>query len=154
MRDVNEFLYATVDVAIWSTCETGLGIAASSAATLRPLFRIVFNTNMLEDSTGAKKTKSTTFATRSGYRRNVDDNIQLREDVGTKSGVVTVVKSHMPNKASAGESNQVPGRLGRTASHTALRDPNTSSDGDSEEYYLPSAEYDTGIRRTVEVSQC
>ena len=34
-----DFLYATIDVAIWSTAETGMGITASSLATLRPLFR-------------------------------------------------------------------------------------------------------------------
>ncbi|UKZ49109.1 hypothetical protein TrVGV298_003349 [Trichoderma virens] len=34
-----DFLYSTVDIAIWSTTEQGLGIAAGSLATLRPLFR-------------------------------------------------------------------------------------------------------------------
>ncbi|KAH8900843.1 hypothetical protein GQ53DRAFT_863589 [Thozetella sp. PMI_491] len=36
-----DFLYATVDIAIWSTIEQGLAIAAGSLATLRPLFRKV-----------------------------------------------------------------------------------------------------------------
>ncbi|KAL7785847.1 hypothetical protein V8C37DRAFT_393546 [Trichoderma ceciliae] len=34
-----DFLYSTVDIAIWSTTEQALGIAAGSLATLRPLFR-------------------------------------------------------------------------------------------------------------------
>jgi hypothetical protein len=34
-----DFLYATTDVAIWTCCETGLAITATSAATLRPLFQ-------------------------------------------------------------------------------------------------------------------
>ncbi|KDN66415.1 hypothetical protein CSUB01_09853 [Colletotrichum sublineola] len=36
-----DFLYATVDIAIWSTTEQGLAITAGSLATLRPLFRII-----------------------------------------------------------------------------------------------------------------
>ncbi|CRK40608.1 hypothetical protein BN1723_004857 [Verticillium longisporum] len=36
-----DFLYATVDIAIWSTTESGLAIIAGSLATLRPLFRLV-----------------------------------------------------------------------------------------------------------------
>jgi hypothetical protein len=34
-----DFLYATTDVAIWSTVEPGIGITAGSIATLRPLIR-------------------------------------------------------------------------------------------------------------------
>ncbi|PKY09360.1 hypothetical protein P168DRAFT_308888 [Aspergillus campestris IBT 28561] len=34
-----DFLYATVEIAIWSNIETGLGITAGSLATLRPLLR-------------------------------------------------------------------------------------------------------------------
>ncbi|KAF2645431.1 hypothetical protein P280DRAFT_389644 [Massarina eburnea CBS 473.64] len=34
-----DFLYATVDIAIWSDIEQGLAITAGSLATLRPLFR-------------------------------------------------------------------------------------------------------------------
>ncbi|KAF2648590.1 hypothetical protein K491DRAFT_684585 [Lophiostoma macrostomum CBS 122681] len=36
-----DFLWATVDIAIWSTVEQGLAVAAGSFATLRPLMQIV-----------------------------------------------------------------------------------------------------------------
>jgi hypothetical protein len=36
-----EFLYDTVNIAIWSDIEQGLAITAASLATLRPLYRIV-----------------------------------------------------------------------------------------------------------------
>ncbi|KAH1268057.1 hypothetical protein KXV95_001989 [Aspergillus fumigatus] len=36
-----DFLYATVQIAIWSNIETGLGITAGSLATARPLFRVL-----------------------------------------------------------------------------------------------------------------
>ncbi|CAG5179638.1 uncharacterized protein ALTATR162_LOCUS9386 [Alternaria atra] len=37
----NDFLYDTVDIAIWSDIEQGLAITAGSLATLRPLYRLV-----------------------------------------------------------------------------------------------------------------
>ncbi|KAF2649234.1 hypothetical protein K491DRAFT_721863 [Lophiostoma macrostomum CBS 122681] len=37
----NDFLYDTVDIAIWSNIEPGLGITAGSLATLRPLYRLL-----------------------------------------------------------------------------------------------------------------
>jgi hypothetical protein len=40
LMDGNDFLYATVDIAIWSTVEPGIGIVAGSIACLRPLFRV------------------------------------------------------------------------------------------------------------------
>lgn len=42
MKNVDDFLYAASGVAIWSTVEIGIGITASAAATLRPLFRTFF----------------------------------------------------------------------------------------------------------------
>ncbi|KAF4302268.1 hypothetical protein GTA08_BOTSDO09632 [Botryosphaeria dothidea] len=36
-----DFLYATVDIAIWSDIEEGLAITAGSLACLRPLFRLI-----------------------------------------------------------------------------------------------------------------
>ncbi|KAH6673928.1 hypothetical protein F5X68DRAFT_270579 [Plectosphaerella plurivora] len=38
-----DFLYATVDIAIWSTTEQGLAITAGSLATIRPLFRRIMS---------------------------------------------------------------------------------------------------------------
>lgn len=40
LMDGPDFLWATTDVAIWSTVEPGIGITAGSIACLRPLFRI------------------------------------------------------------------------------------------------------------------
>lgn len=41
LANTGDFLYSTTDVAIWSCSETGLSIVASSAATLKPLFKDV-----------------------------------------------------------------------------------------------------------------
>ncbi|KAK0118900.1 hypothetical protein ONS96_011977 [Cadophora gregata f. sp. sojae] len=42
-----DFLFATTDVAIWSTVEPGLGLCAAGGATLRPLFRKFYNLSTL-----------------------------------------------------------------------------------------------------------
>lgn len=39
LTDAEDFLYDFVDIAIWSVVENGLGLTASSLATLRPLVR-------------------------------------------------------------------------------------------------------------------
>lgn len=39
LSNVQDFLWATFDVALWSGVETALGITAASCATLRPLLR-------------------------------------------------------------------------------------------------------------------
>ncbi|KAI1843025.1 hypothetical protein JX266_010714 [Neoarthrinium moseri] len=44
-----EFLFATVDIAIWSTVEVGLAITASNISTLRPLYRGLIRRGVLED---------------------------------------------------------------------------------------------------------
>lgn len=41
LTDGNDFLWTTTDVAIWSTVEPGIGIAAASIATLRPLWQLI-----------------------------------------------------------------------------------------------------------------
>ncbi|KAF2877162.1 hypothetical protein BDV95DRAFT_481101 [Massariosphaeria phaeospora] len=38
-----DFLWATIDIAIWSSVEQGLAITAGSLATLRPLFHLIAN---------------------------------------------------------------------------------------------------------------
>jgi hypothetical protein len=40
LMDGPDFLYSTMDVALWSTVEPGIGITAGSLACLRPLFRV------------------------------------------------------------------------------------------------------------------
>ncbi|KAH7018006.1 uncharacterized protein B0I36DRAFT_368060 [Microdochium trichocladiopsis] len=39
LRDTEDFLWSTIDIAIWSTVEGGLAIVAGNLATLRPLYR-------------------------------------------------------------------------------------------------------------------
>lgn len=41
LLESHDFLWSTTDVAIWSTVEPGVGIAAASIATLRPLWQLI-----------------------------------------------------------------------------------------------------------------
>ncbi|KAI1393472.1 uncharacterized protein F4822DRAFT_384783 [Hypoxylon trugodes] len=41
----NDIVHDFADLSIWSTVENGLGLVASSIATLRPLFRIMFKSS-------------------------------------------------------------------------------------------------------------
>lgn len=101
LADISDFLYATTDVAIWSTSETGIGITASCIATLRPLFRTFFmRTELMGNSyTGAGSSGWPSKNPNSGYIRSknnkdaFNDEIALRDDIGKTTGVTTVVES-------------------------------------------------------------
>lgn len=69
LNDIPEFLYATIDVAIWSVCETGIGLATSAAATLRPLLRKAFGDGSSDGSSNKLKSRAwrRTNPSRSGY---------------------------------------------------------------------------------------
>ncbi|KAJ4312517.1 hypothetical protein N0V94_007410 [Neodidymelliopsis sp. IMI 364377] len=76
LNDKPDFLYSTIDVAIWSTCETGIGLATSAAATLRPLLRQVFGDMSTHDSTSRKHSRmwNSGHPSRSGYREHASQN--------------------------------------------------------------------------------
>jgi hypothetical protein len=85
-----DFLYATVDIAIWSDIEQGLAITAGSLATLRPLYRKVatrlgLSTGPSEDLSGpSKKTPKWTPDLSSPRRKNFSSFGSLfRSEKGT-----------------------------------------------------------------------
>ncbi|KAF2473765.1 uncharacterized protein BDR25DRAFT_341043 [Lindgomyces ingoldianus] len=70
----DDFLYDTIDIAIWSDIEQGLAITAGSLATLRPLYRLLCErlglsrtgTNPLRGTSG----KETRYGKRSAFSGN------------------------------------------------------------------------------------
>lgn len=100
-----DFLYATTDVALWSTAETGIGITASCCATLRPLFRTFFSRNHLMGDTTSQNYPFPKSGPASGYirqknshhsgqhSRDVAEEFGLRSDIGKNRGVTTVIES-------------------------------------------------------------
>lgn len=97
MGNMGDFLWATTDVAIWSIVEVGIGITASSAATLRPLFRAFFS-----GSLGSNANSSAPWGQSggrgmsghpSGYLKSKNENFHLRSDVGKPgTGTVTTIR--------------------------------------------------------------
>ncbi|KAG0647006.1 hypothetical protein D0Z07_6147 [Hyphodiscus hymeniophilus] len=99
-----DFLYATTDVALWSTAETGIGITASACATLRPLFRNFFSRNHLMGDTTSNPTSGNPWpkvsGPSSGYIRQKNssypaqlngEQYAMRSDIGADRGVTTVI---------------------------------------------------------------
>jgi hypothetical protein len=58
LNNTEDFLYATIEVAIWSSCELGLGMTAANCATLRPLFRRLLPSLGFQSSGGRSKDAS------------------------------------------------------------------------------------------------
>ena len=92
-----DFLYATTDVAIWSTVEPGIGITASSIATLRPLvrhclWRMGFASAPGHSHTYCPSTSEQKRKDRRGYRRSLSSS----DLVPTQRGGVTSTEIHGP----------------------------------------------------------
>jgi hypothetical protein len=88
-NDMSEFLYATLDVAIWSATETGINLATSAAATLRPLLRQVsgdapsYGSSLRKQFPSWKRSKPSNSGyvetTSQGERQGEHSNIPLAE---------------------------------------------------------------------------
>lgn len=98
MTDIDDFLYSTADVAIWSTVETGIGITASAVATLRPLLRAMFNGSSAPGhgtSAAAQFNKASNGHPNRGYIRGNstkgDEAFELADKGGGRIGVTTVI---------------------------------------------------------------
>ncbi|KAL5119635.1 hypothetical protein ACEQ8H_002481 [Pleosporales sp. CAS-2024a] len=107
LNNIPDFLYSTIDVAIWSTCETGIGLATSAAATLRPLLRKVFNETSTGDSASRKASRwgSSTHPSRSGYlehgSHSGNHELQLA-DHSPRTNQVSVVGGGSPSGSTIG----------------------------------------------------
>jgi len=77
-----DFLYATVDVAIWSTVELGIGIVAGCVATLRPLLQLILHKAGMRSTAGAN---------------NATSSLQLSTHISRKNGTTTSMDSDTDN---------------------------------------------------------
>ncbi|KAF7531085.1 hypothetical protein G7054_g9218 [Neopestalotiopsis clavispora] len=89
LNDVDDFLYSTSDIAMWSTIETGLGITAAGVATLRPLMKTFFGGSSARgNGTSARQW----HRTGSGHPSNNREDAFDMHDRGNKDvGVTTVI---------------------------------------------------------------
>ncbi|PNH44913.1 hypothetical protein VD0004_g2861 [Verticillium dahliae] len=79
-----DFLYSTVDIAIWSTTESGLAIIAGSLATLRPLFRLVARAMGLStnDPSGYQVSGQRRIPSGMGWANQADESRDSRRGKG------------------------------------------------------------------------
>ncbi|KAJ5567140.1 hypothetical protein N7535_006446 [Penicillium sp. DV-2018c] len=91
-----DFLYATVQIAIWSNIELGLGITAGSLATLRPLLRIVMGSSSTQEYPSGFPTAQSPSASRklggSLPLGSLDESMQSRLRPDKLAFTVTTVK--------------------------------------------------------------
>lgn len=127
MADIGDFLYSTMDVAIWSTVEVGIGITASAAATLRPLFRAYFSGTLgtgsgTNPSASNRQPKFNRRASR--YIRSKDtETFVLRSDIGKSGGVTTVIEGDVDMERAQTSGGSHDGNLGGwNDSESKLRD--------------------------------
>ncbi|MCJ1411042.1 hypothetical protein MMC19_005130 [Ptychographa xylographoides] len=87
-----DFLYSTVNLAIWSTVEPGVGITAASLATLRPLFRAFLDNR---DSKPQSTRPLSMPKLRSNYHRTVGEGPrEFGQDIANnKIKVTTTIRS-------------------------------------------------------------
>jgi hypothetical protein len=90
LNDVDDFLYSTTGVAVWSTIETGIGITASSLATLRPLFKNFFGIS----STGPSGQSDSNRGGKGYIRSKSNGNTEAfqRHETLAETGVITVIE--------------------------------------------------------------
>lgn len=106
-----DFLYATTNVAIWSTVEPGIGITASSIATLRPfvrhcLWRMGLASAPEDSHTCYPSISEQKRKDRRGYRRNLGSS----DLVPTQHGGVTSTEIH-ESKASTTQTTTYEGMI-------------------------------------------
>lgn len=157
LTNLADFLYATTDVAIWSTAETGIGITAACIATLRPLLRTFFShKNLLSSTRGETGGWTNDGRSRAGYMRSKDpsgggEELGLRSDIGKCAGVTTIIESQRDETERSGRGGknsesqlQTPGRWDSESKLT---------DRSSEEYNTASPDpWGHGIRKTMVVN--
>lgn len=116
LANQGDFLYATTDVAIWSTVETGIGITASAIATLRPLFRTFFSRNRLLGGTSTPAARPylshphnasgpNAYGSARSKNRGGIEELALTSQAAKGIGITTVIESPRGTEMLSGMNN-------------------------------------------------
>ncbi|KAJ5322119.1 hypothetical protein MYU51_002933 [Penicillium brevicompactum] len=141
----DDFLYATIQIAIWSNIEAGLGITAGSLATLRPLLRVIMGSRTDPDYSSGFPGGRSRSASRhlGGHDRpfplgSIDDAQHSRLRPDKLAVTVTTIKSQRDVDTYAGSSS-----------------PSSSEERLTFDRHVPNVEGEMGlgIHRTTEVTQ-
>ncbi|KAL5341378.1 hypothetical protein BJX70DRAFT_405969 [Aspergillus crustosus] len=144
-----DFLYATVEIAIWSNIEAGLGITAGSLATLRPLLRRWFGSST-DQNYNASPFPGRSASKRTGPSRerplplgSMDDSVQGRLRPDKVAVTVTTVHTQTDRDDPWGDTS------GRRSSVERL----TVNGDQRDDEIWPPANRGLGIHQTFEVTQ-
>ncbi|KAK9771444.1 hypothetical protein AB5N19_03193 [Seiridium cardinale] len=91
LTDINDFLYSTSDVAIWSTVETGLGITAAGVATLRPLLKTLFGGGSSARGNGTSARQWHRTGSEHPQTKGEGGAFDMHDMTSKKFGVTTVI---------------------------------------------------------------
>jgi hypothetical protein len=125
-----DFLWDSVNITIWTSCELNIGIFAASIATLRPLFRSVLQGSTVSSGYDSKDPKS---LDKSGFVKHISNS----------RGTSKIGRSN----TSKDDGFEMYGSV-TTANGRRTR---IDADNESEEGILPMQKPPTGIRKTMEV---
>jgi hypothetical protein len=103
-----DFLWATTDVALWSTIEPGIGITAASLATLRPLFQEGLWRYGYASEPSSHRQWTSNHSSRSEQKQHIRVgyvNFGMAEIVPTQHGTISTMASCplRPTKSVTGE---------------------------------------------------
>jgi len=117
----DDFLWETVDIAIWSTVEPGVGISAACVATLRPLLQVVVrNPNKATSRRHTKQSQqSRSYALSQGLPTLRPDFVGNYTEI-TSAGIILSNKKLMKDIGSAGAGSDDPPTL--VVAHHGLPD--------------------------------
>jgi hypothetical protein len=139
----DDFLFATVDVAIWSAVEPGVGIIAAAALALRPLFKKFYGLSI----NGANRAHYP-FAGRKGELS--DDTEKLSGDSGNFKGFDDdAVEVGRNGSTSVAQGSLIDSKLSRGPSLLSKLSRTSTASANNEE---KSAGWQVQVERTVEVS--
>jgi hypothetical protein len=159
LTDIDDFLYSTSDVAIWSTVETGLGITAAAVATLRPLLRSFLGHGSSADGNGnsarpwqrtGSNHPSNGYLRSHGVGANGEEAFDLHDNAGKRIGVTTVIDHGEDGKA--GESYKRGSRSEESESVRDLQGWNSSQSelaADKDGQPRPEKGWNVLVKKTV-----
>jgi len=140
----DDFLFATTDVAIWSTVEPGLGLVAGGAATLRPLFRSFYSLTSRGTNPKSSPQRFSWRNSRARYVINSDASLpQIRKKSSSSSHISAGI--HLRDDVS---------RSKRNSFQTRIQSPDPFEDSKNRPSFTHSDAKHGGIQvqQTVEVS--
>jgi hypothetical protein len=124
MTDKADFLYATSYVGILSTCENGIGLTTSAAATLRPLFRRFLGGSQLGSTPAEVSNQWPSNPARAGYSRNREGGHSPTDE--EHIGMATEMRTHRYITRGLGNARSDVGTVGESED-TSIEDNRPSS---------------------------